>query len=149
MPSLADNRQAHHDYQILETFEAGIVLSGAEVKSAKSGQINLRGSYVTIRDDAAWIVNMHIAPYQKANQPQGYEPTKTRKLLLHREELSSLIGKSKAQGQTVVPLSVYTKRGIIKVEIALARGKKSRDKRSTIKKREAARDIARALRRKP
>ncbi|MFH0829124.1 MAG: SsrA-binding protein SmpB [Candidatus Kerfeldbacteria bacterium] len=148
MPNLAENRYARHEYQILETFEAGIILSGAEVKSAKAGQINLRGSYVTVRDNAAWIVNMHIAPYQKANQPQGYNPTRTRKLLLQKHEIDSLIGKSKAQGQTVIPLSVYTKRGIVKVELALARGKKAHDKRAGIKKREADRDIARAIRQK-
>lgn len=148
MPSLADNRHARHDYQILETFEVGIVLSGAEVKSAKAGQINLRGSYVTIRDNAAWLINCHIAPYKPANLGTGYQPTRTRKLLLKRHEIDTLIGKSKAQGQTVIPLSVYNKRGLIKVEIALARGKKTHDKRETIKKREAKRSIERAMRQK-
>ncbi len=149
MPNLAENRYARHEYSILETFEAGIILSGAEVKSAKAGQINLRGSYVNVRDNAAWIVNMHIAPYQKANQPPGYSPTRTRKLLLNRHEIDTLIGKSKAQGQTVIPLAVYSKRGIVKVELALVRGKKAQDKRASIKKREASRDIARAMRQKP
>jgi len=148
MPHLAENRQAYHEYEILEKIEAGIVLSGGEVKSAKAGQINLRGSYMTIRDGAAWIINMHIAPYQPKNQPKGYNPTRTRKLLLRKEEIDSLIGKSKAQGQTVIPLSVYSKRGLIKTELALVRGKKSHDKRSSIKKREADREIGRAMRRK-
>ncbi len=148
MPNLAENRYARHEYHILETFEAGIILSGAEVKSAKAGQINLRGSYVNVRDNSAWIINLHIAPYQKANQPPGYNPTRTRKLLLQKHEIDSLIGKSKAQGQTVIPLSVYSKRGLVKVELALARGKKLHDKRATIKKRESERDIRRAMRRK-
>lgn len=148
MPHLAENRQAYHEYEILEKIEAGIILSGAEVKSAKAGQINLRGSYVTVRDNAAWIINMHIAPYQPKNQPRGYHPTRTRKLLLNKQEIDALIGKSKAQGQTVIPLSVFSKRGLVKVELALVRGKRSRDKRATIKKRESQRDIARAMRRK-
>lgn len=148
MPHLAENRQARHEYQILETFEAGIVLSGAEVKSTKAAQVNLRGAYVSIKDDAAWLINCHIAPYQPKNQPQGYNPTRTRRLLLKRTEIATLIGKSKAQGQTVVPLAVYSKRGLIKIELALVRGKKAQDKRSTIKKREADREIGRALRRK-
>lgn len=148
MPNLAENRQARHEYQILETLEAGIILTGAEVKSAKAGQMNLRGSYVNIRDNAAWIINMHIAPYQKANEPHGYNPTRNRKLLLQKHEIDSLIGKAKAQGQTLIPLSVYTKRGLVKVELALARGKKARDKRATIKKRESDREIGRAMRKK-
>lgn len=148
MPTLTENRQVHHDYEILETIEAGIVLTGAEVKSAKLGQITLRGSYVTIRDGGAWLVNCHVAPYKPANIGAGYEPTRSKKLLLNRHELSSLIGKSKAQGQTVVPLSVFTKRGLVKVQIALVRGKRQHDKRASIKKRETEREIARASRRK-
>ncbi|MBI4426749.1 MAG: SsrA-binding protein SmpB [Candidatus Kerfeldbacteria bacterium] len=148
MPHLADNRQARHDYHILETFEAGIILTGPEVKSAKAGQVNLRGSYVTIKDNAAWLVNCHIAPYKPANLGANYIPTRTRKLLLQAHELATLIGKSKAQGQTLIPLSVYTKRGLVKVQIALARGKKLHDKRATIKKREAKRSIERAIRMK-
>lgn len=148
MPTLADNRQARHDYNILETLEAGIILTGAEVKSAKAGQVNLRGSYVTIKDNAAWLINCHIAPYKPANLGASYVPTRTRKLLLTRREIATLIGKSKAQRQTIIPLSVYTKRGLVKVEIALARGKKAHDKRATIKKRESERDIRRAMRQK-
>ncbi|MBI4090280.1 MAG: SsrA-binding protein SmpB [Candidatus Kerfeldbacteria bacterium] len=148
MPTLADNRHARHDYQILETLEAGIILTGPEVKSAKAGQVNLRGSYVAIKDNAAWLINCHIAPYKPANLGASYTPTRSRKLLLQAHELATLIGKSKAQGQTLIPLSVYTKRGLVKVEIALARGKKAHDKRATLKKREAFREIARALRRK-
>lgn len=149
MPSLAENRQARHEYEILETYEAGVVLTGPEVKSAKAGQISLRGSYVTIKDEAAWLLNCHIAPYRPANLGAGYDPTRSRKLLLRREELSSLIGKSKAAGQTLVPLSLYTKRGLVKVQLALVRGKKLHDKRRTIKEREVRREVARALRRKP
>lgn len=148
MPTLAINRQARHDYHILETFEAGIILSGPEVKSAKAGQINLRGSYVTIKDNAAWLINCHIAAYKPANLGSSYSPTLTRKLLLKAQEIAALVGKSKAQGQTLIPLSVYTKRGLVKVEIALARNKKQRDKREDIKKREVKRDIGRAMRRK-
>lgn len=148
MPTLAENRHARHEYQILETFEAGIILTGGEVKSAKAGQINLRGSYVTIRDNGAWLINCHIAPYKPANLDPSYQPTRTRKLLLNKHELDTLIGKSKAQAQTVIPLSVYTKRGLVKVEIALARGKKQHDKRESIKKREAKRSIERAMRQK-
>ncbi len=149
MPTLADNRQARHDYQILETFEAGIILTGPEVKSAKAGQVNLRASYVTIKDNAAWLINCHIAPYKPANLGAGYQPTRTRKLLMKRHEIDTLIGKSKAAGQTLVPLSVYTKRGLVKVEIALGRGKRLHDKRETIKKREIKRSIERMMRQKP
>jgi SsrA-binding protein len=147
MPHLAENKQARHDYEILETFEAGIVLTGPEVKAAKLGQVNLRGSYVTIRDNAAWLLNCHISAYKPANL-QNYLPTRTRKLLLTKTEIDTLIGKSKAAGQTLIPLSVYSKRGLVKVDIALGRGKKQRDKRDDIKKREAKRDMDRALRRK-
>ena len=147
MPTLAENRQARHDYHILETFEAGIVLTGPEVKSAKAGQVNLRGSYVTIRNNAAWLINCHISPYKPANQ-QHYPPTRSRKLLLTKHEVDTLIGKAKTQGQTVVPLSVFSKRGLIKVEIGLVRGKKLHDKRAAIKKRESMRDIGRAMRQK-
>lgn len=147
MPHLAENKQARYDYEILETFEAGIVLTGPEVKAAKLGQINLRGSYVTIRDNAAWLLNCHISAYKPANL-QSYSPTRTRKLLLKKQEIDTLIGKSKAAGQTLVPLSIFSKRGLVKVDIALARGKKQKDKRDDIKKREAKRDISRAMRRK-
>ncbi len=146
MPQLAVNRQARHEYEVLERFEAGIILSGPEVKSAKSGQVSLRGSYVTIRDHAAWLLNCHIPPYPPANLGPGYDPTRSRKLLLQRHEIAALIGKSKAAAQTIVPLAFYTKRGLVKVELGLVRGKKLHDKRASIKRREADRQIARAIR---
>lgn len=146
MPTLATNRQAKYDYQILETFEAGMVLAGQEVKSIRTGHISLKGAYVTIKDSQAWLINALIPAYQPKNTPTDYQPTRTRKLLLHQQEIKSLIGKTKQKSLTLVPLRVYTKHKKIKLEFALAKGKRKTDKRETIKKRETRRKIDRALR---
>ena len=145
MPLLATNPKAKFDYQILETYEAGLVLSGQETKATKQKKISLKGSYVVIRDNEAWLLNATISPYQN-NTSDDYKPTRTRKLLLHKKEIESLIGKSKQKGLTLVPLRVYTKHNKIKLEFGLARGKRQYDKRDTIKERESKRKIQRALR---
>lgn len=145
MPVLAKNPRAKFDYHIKETFEAGIVLAGYEVKAIKKGHISLKGAYVTLKNEEAYLINAHISPYQPKNMPKDYEPTRTRKLLLHRKELKSLIGQTKQKGLTLVPMRVYTKRNRIKLEFGLGRGKKKYDKRESIKKREAQRRIDRAL----
>jgi|TARA_Y100000294_G_scaffold176675_1_gene199697 SsrA-binding protein len=146
MPTLATNRQARFNYKILETYEAGIVLAGHEVKSVKNGHISLKGSYVTIKNQEAWLVNAQISPYQPKNMPKDYEPTNSRKLLLHKDEIKALVGKTKQKGLTLVPLRVYTKHSIVKLEFGLGQGKRKTDKRETIKKREAEKRIGRALR---
>lgn len=149
MPSIATNKKALHDYQMLEKIEAGIRLTGAEVKSVKGGSVNLKGSYVTIDNNSqAWLIGAHIAPYRAAGADQtGYDPTHSRRLLLHKKQIGYLIGKSHERGLTIMPISVYTKGSLIKLELAVARGKKQYDKRETIKKRETDRNIRRALRR--
>lgn len=142
MKSLALNKKARFEYDIKDTFDAGLVLSGAEVKSAKSGNISLTGSYVKINPDGAYLLNAHIGPYKYAKQV-GYEPTQTRKLLLNKKELNELIGKEK--GTTVIPLEVYAgHRGLVKVRIGVGRGRKKEDKREYIKKRDTEREIRRA-----
>lgn len=146
MPTLATNRQARFSYKILEKYEAGIVLTGHEVKSAKNGHLSLRGSYVTIKNQEAWLINTLISPYQPKNMPDNYEPIHPRKLLLHKQEIKSLIGKIKQKGLTLVPLRVYTKHRMVKLEFGLGQGKRKTDKRETIKKRETKRRIDRALR---
>jgi len=148
MPTLATNPRAKYDYRILETLEAGMVLTGQEVKAIKTGHISLKGSYVTIKDEEAWLINAQIPPYQPKNTPADYQPDRTRKLLLNKREIRSLIGKSKRKGLTLVPLRVYTKKGKIKLAFALGLGKQKTDKREKIKKREVKRRIDRALREK-
>jgi len=146
MPELAYNRKATFDYEFLEKYEAGLVLTGHEVKSAKKGHLSLQGSYVVIRDEEAWLLNANIASFQPKNAPPDFEPLRTRKLLLHRHEIQSLIGKTQQKGLTLVPIRVYTKKTRVKLEFALARGKRKADKREKIIKRETKRDIDRALR---
>jgi SsrA-binding protein len=148
MPTLATNPRAKYDYHILEKFEAGLVLAGHEVKSIKTGRMSLKGAYVTIKDEEAWLINAQISPYQPKNTPKDYEPTHSRKLLLHKKEIKSLIGKIKQKGLTLVPLRVYTKHRRIKLEFGLGQGKRKVDKREKIKKREVKRRIDRALRQK-
>ena len=147
MKILAQNRRARFDYDILETFEAGIILSGQEVKSVKQGHISLKSAYITTKEGEAYLINAHISPYKMAGELPEYNPKRTRKLLLHKKEINSLIGK-KSQGLTIIPLRVYTKHGRVKLEIALARGKKKYDKREATKKREAERKIRRAMKEK-
>ena len=143
MKILADNKRAYYDYEILEKYEAGIVLSGPEVKSIKAGRINLKGSYISIdKNKQIFLVNCHIAPYPPASAiQQDYNPTENRKLLLAKKEISSLAGKLQQKGLTSLPLKVYTKNGLIKVEIALVKGKKKWDKKELIKKRDIDRKI--------
>ena len=145
MPTLATNRRAKFDYHILETFEAGIVLSGQEVKSIKSNRMSLKGAYVTIKNQEAWLINALVPPYQPKNTPDDYESTRSRKLLLHKKEIKGLIGQTKQKGLTLVPLRVYTKRNRIKLGFGLGRGKRKTDKREVIKKRETKRKIERIL----
>lgn len=145
MPSLTENRKAYFDYEILETFEAGLVLSGHEVKSIKTGHAKIQGGHVLIRVGEAYLVGMHIPPYQPNNTPPNYDPDRTRKLLLTKKELSYLTGKMHEQGLTLVPLSVYTKRGLLKLSVGVARGKKKYDKRAVMQKRESNRKIERTL----
>lgn len=146
MPTLATNKQAAHDYEFLESVEAGIVLTGAEVKSAKAGHVTLRGSHVSISPDGALeLVGASISPYAPAGPDAGYVPDRRRGLLLHAREIDRLRGKLGAEGLTILPKRVYTKGSLVKVELALARGKKRHDKRAAIKKREADREIRRGL----
>jgi SsrA-binding protein len=149
MPTLTTNKKALHNYHVQEKFEAGVVLTGAEVKSVKGGQINLLGSYISARDNALWLINCHISPYKMASTQQSYNPTHDRKLLLKRKEISSLTGTLTAKGLTVLPISVYTKGSLIKLEIGICRGKKQYDKRETIKKRDTDRSMRRLMRNKP
>ncbi len=145
MADITVNRRAHFDYEILQTYEAGIELFGHEVKSAKSGRINLTGSYVVIKNNQAWLINANIPPYQSKNILGEYDPERTRRLLLHKSEIKELIGAAAQKGLTIVPLKVYTKRNRLKILIGLGRHKKKSDKRETIKKREAKREIGRTL----
>ncbi len=148
MPTLAYNRKATFDYEILETYEAGMVLFGYEVKSIKGGHINLAGSYVVVKDGELYLINAFVPPYQPKNTPVDYNPYRSRKLLLRKTEIMSLVGKGKQKGLTLVPLKVYTKQGKIKLEFALARGKKKYDKRAKIGEREAKRKMDRAMKEK-
>lgn len=142
---ISDNRQARFNYHILETYEAGVALQGTEVKSIREGKVNLRDGYVLVRNNEAWLLNVHISPYQKAAEFFNHEPRRTRRLLLHKQEISKLIGKVEQQGLTLVPLKMYFKRGWVKIDIALAQGKKLYDKRETIKRRDDKRTMERAI----
>ncbi|MBW4625513.1 MAG: SsrA-binding protein SmpB [Brasilonema octagenarum HA4186-MV1] len=142
---VTDNRQARYLYEILETYEAGIELTGTEVKSIRAGKVNLQDGYALIRDGQAWLLNAHISPYNASGQYFNHEPRRTRRLLLHREEIRKLIGKVEQQGLTLIPLKMYLKRGWVKITIALARGKKVHDKREDIKRRQDQRDMQRAM----
>jgi SsrA-binding protein len=142
--ALASNKRARHDYEILDTFEAGIQLSGTEVKSVREGRVQLKDSYVEIKDGEAFLIGAHISPYSHGNR-ENHPPEQRRKLLLSRREIDRLFGRSQLQGLTIVPLSIYLKGNWIKVEIALAQGKKLYDKRQTAKEREADREVAAAL----
>jgi SsrA-binding protein len=143
--SIAKNRRARHDYSILDTYEAGLVLNGSEVKSLRDGKANLSDAYGIVRDGEIFLINLHISPYERASY-NNHEPTRTRKLLLHKREIGRLIGAIERQGLTLIPLELYFKRGIAKVAIALGKGKKLHDKREDAKARDADREIARAVR---
>jgi SsrA-binding protein len=144
---VADNRQARFLYETIETFEAGIELYGTEVKSIRAGKVNLRDGYGLIRDGQIWLLNAHISPHSTTGAYFNHEPTRTRRLLLHKQEIRKLIGKVEQQGLTLVPLKMYFKRGRIKLALALARGKKLHDKRDDIKRRDDKREMARAMKR--
>jgi SsrA-binding protein len=142
---ISDNRQARFLYEILETYEVGIQLTGTEVKSIRAGKVNLQDGYGLIRDGEVWLINVHISPYNASGQYFNHEPRRTRKLLLHRQEIRKLIGKVQQEGLTVVPLKMYLKRGWVKVIIALGKGKKLHDKRESLKRRQDQRDMQRAM----
>jgi SsrA-binding protein len=143
----AQNRKARHEYSVEETVEAGIVLTGTEVKSIRAGRVNLSDSYALIRDGEVFLLNMHVAPYSHGGH-WNHEPTRTRKLLLHRRQIAYLAGKVRQRGYTLIPLRVYLKGDWIKVELGLARGKKLVDRRRELAEREAQRRIQQALRRR-
>jgi SsrA-binding protein len=142
---IARNKRARHDYEILETYEAGLVLLGTEVKSLRGGKANLTDAYGVVKDGELWLLNLHIAPYEKGTA-WNHEPTRTRKLLLKSSELRRLIGAVERKGLTIVPLDMHFRRGRAKVVIAVGRGKKLHDKRADLKERDAKRDLERALR---
>jgi SsrA-binding protein len=141
---IVDNRRARHDYHLLERIEAGVVLTGTEVKSLRDGRASLQQAYAEVRGEEAWLVGAHISVYEQGNLA-NHDPDRDRKLLLHRKEISSLAGKVAQRGLTLVPTKLYFKNGRVKVELALARGKEQRDKRRDIAKREADRQMERAL----
>src|SRR3989344_537056 len=146
MSDYAFNRQAGFEYEFLDKYEAGLILGGQEVKSIRAGRLSLQGAYIVIKGEEAWLLNANIPPYQPNNLRAEYDPLRSRKLLLHKHEIRSLIGQSKQAGLTLVPIRVYNSKGKIKLEFALARGKKTRDKRQAIGQREADRQIQRAVR---
>ncbi len=153
--TLAKNKRAFFDYEILEKFEAGLVLKGLEVKSIREGQISLAGSYIVLKQDkngaklpSVWLINASIPRYAKANKNIPYDPLRSRKLLLKKSEIRQLIGKKQEKGLTTIPLTVYSKRGKIKISFGLGRGKKKYDKRQDMKKREDEANIRRVLRHK-
>ena len=141
---VAANRKALHDYTIEDAYEAGVMLTGTEIKSVRAGRVNLRDGYVQIKDGEAWLLNVHISPYDFGNR-ENHEPKRERKLLLHRQEIRRLQSKVNERGWTIVPLRVYLKEGRAKVEIALARGKRLYDKRDAVAERDMDRDLQRAV----
>ena len=146
MPDVATNRQARFKYHLLEKWEAGIVLTGTEVKSLRDGKAQIKDGYASLRDGEVWLHNVHIPPYAPASR-ENHEPERSRKLLMHKREIERLVGKTHQKGLTIVPTRLYFANGRAKVEIALARGKDVADKRQTIKEREMKREMERAIRR--
>ncbi len=145
---IASNRKAFHEYFILDTLEAGIALTGTEVKSIRANGCSLLDGYVRIKDHEAWLVNVHVPPYKQGTFFSQHDPRRDRKLLLHAREIARLVGKLQEKGLTLVPLRAYFRRGRVKVELGLGRGKKLYDKREAIKRKEARRDLERATRRR-
>jgi SsrA-binding protein len=143
--TIATNRRARHDYEILDVVEAGLVLRGTEVKSLRAGQVTFKDSYATMRNGEAWLIGCHIAPYSHGTDA-NHDPERDRKLLLHRREIARLTGKTAERGLTLVPLRLYFKKGRAKLELGLARGKKLHDKRSALREREVRREMDRAAR---
>ena len=144
---MSDNRSASHNYHLLERYEAGLVLSGTEVKAAKTGKIQLKDSFAEVIGNEAWLMNAHISHYSHGNR-ENHEPTRRRKLLLHRQEIDKLLGKTREKGLTLIPTKMYLKNGRIKCELAVGRGKKLHDKRETERQREMEAEARAALRRK-
>lgn len=142
--AIARNKKANHDFHIEETFEAGIVLRGTEIKSIRAGRVNMKDSFARVKNGEVYLHNMHISPYEQGNQ-FNHEPTRMRKLLLHRKEINRLIGETQQQGYSLVPLKMYIKNGVAKVLIGLGKGKKKYDKREDLKRKQAKRDIDRAV----
>jgi SsrA-binding protein len=141
----AINKRANYDYEILEKIEGGLVLAGYEVKSIKTGHISLKGAYVTIKNGEAFLVNANIPAYQPSNMPENYNPTRQRKILIRKEQVKNLTGKISQKGLTLVPIKIYSKRGLIKLEFGVGKGKREIDKREKIKKREVKVKMERAL----
>ena len=146
MPDIATNRQARHRYNLLDKWEAGLVLTGTEVKSLREGKAQIKDGYAALRDGEVWLHNVHIPPYGPASR-ENHEPERPRKLLMHKREIDRLIGKTREKGLTLVPTRLYFSNGRAKAEIALARGKDVGDKRQSIKEREMKREMERAIRR--
>ena len=142
--TVALNRRARHEFTIDETFEAGIVLTGTEIKSIRAGKVNIANAYARIERGEAWLVGADIAPFDQGNR-YNHDPKRDRKLLLHRREIDELLGRTKAKGQTIVPLRMYLSRGRAKLELGVARGKQLHDRRRDIAERDSRRDIAREL----
>jgi SsrA-binding protein len=142
--TVATNRKARHDYHIDDTFEAGIALTGTEIKSIRAGRVSLRDSYATVKEGELWLLNTHIAPYLHGTYA-NHEPRRPRKLLMHRREINRITGKLQEKGFTLVPLRLYLKNNLAKVELGLARGKKQYDKRAALRQRETRREIDRAV----
>ena len=142
---VAVNKKANHDFAIEETIEAGIVLQGTEIKAIRTSKVQLSDAFIRIRNNEAWISNMHISPYDHGNQ-FNHDPLRSRKLLLHKKQISKLIGQTKEQGSAIVPIKMYLKDGFAKVLIGVGKGKKDYDKRQDLKKKDAKREIDRALR---
>ncbi|MDC3412301.1 SsrA-binding protein SmpB [Aquibacillus sp. 3ASR75-11] len=142
--AIAQNRKANHDFFIEETYEAGIVLQGTEIKSIRAGRVNLKDSFARVDRGEAFLHNLHISPYEQGNR-YNHDPVRTRKLLLHRKEIDKLIGETQQQGYSLIPLKIYIKNGVAKVLIGLGRGKKKYDKREDLKRKQAKRDMDRAL----
>jgi SsrA-binding protein len=141
--TVAVNRRARHQFAIEETLEAGLALTGTEIKSIRAGRVNLAEAYARIERGEAWLIGAHIAPYEQGNR-NNHEPTRTRKLLLHRDQISELVGRTQAKGFTLVPLKLYIRNGMAKLELGIGRGKKAFDKRRTIAERDARRDLERS-----
>ena len=142
---VAENRKARHDYFVEERLEAGIILTGTEIKSIRAGRVNLKDSYAEINGGEIWLNQMHISPYEQGNR-FNHEPLRKRKLLLNRSEIAKLTGKVQQQGMTLIPLKIYLKQGLAKIDLGLCKGKKNYDKREDIAKRDAKRDMERDLR---
>ncbi len=143
MKTLAENRRARFDYEILEKFEAGVELMGQEVKSIKMGRINLSSSYAVIKNNEAWLLNADLPAYQPKNAPQDYDPKRTRRLLLHRSEIKNLTGRLHEKGLSLIPLNAHLKKNLIKIELGLCRSRRKQDKREVLKKRTTQKEIQR------